>query len=197
MYNRSFAPGKGLVITARFSKYFFRSSKALSCCRTRVKIFCALQHLKIGRDFSVDREMNLFSEARRPVNFCTSFLVEGGRILLMASIFTGFALMPLSVIMHLRSFPLLTPKTHFSGFNLSPCLRRVAKVSRRSEMWSSRFFALHDNIVNVRRNVSVELGVKYCCDGLVECASCIAKPLRHSYIAIRAEGSSEAGLFFI
>jgi len=35
--------------------------------------------LKKGSDFSTDREMNLFSEARRPVNFCTSFLVEGGR----------------------------------------------------------------------------------------------------------------------
>jgi len=64
-------------------------------------------------------------------------------------------------------------------------------------MWSSHFFASHDDIIDVRRNISVQLGVKYSCNSSVECASCIAKPLRHSYITVRAEGSCEAGLLFV
>ena len=141
--------------------------------------------------------MNLFSEARRPINFCTSFLVEGGRILLMASIFTGFASMPLSVIMHPRSFPLLTPKTHFYGFSLSPCLRRLAKVSRRFAIWSSCFFASHDDIIDIRGDILVQLSVKYCCDGPVKRAPCISKPLRLSYVAVSAEASGKTSLLLI
>jgi len=58
-------------------------------------------------------------------------------------------------------------------------------------------FAPYDDIIDVCRNVSVQLGVQYRCDGSDECASYIVKLLRHSYIAIRAEESSEAGLFLI
>jgi len=42
------------------------------------------------------------------------------------------------------------------------------------------FFASHDDIVDVRKDISVQLGVKYCCDGSVERAPYVAKPLRHS-----------------
>ena len=64
-------------------------------------------------------------------------------------------------------------------------------------MWSSHFFASHDNIVDVRGDISVQLGVKYYCDGSVERATCVAKPFRHSYIAVSAEGSGKTSLLLI
>ena len=59
------------------------------------------------------------------------------------------------------------------------------------------FFASHDDIIDVRRDIPVQLSVKYCCDGYVKCAPCIAKPLRHSYVAVRAEGSGKTSLLLI
>ena len=44
------------------------------------------------------------------------------------------------------------------------------------------FFASHDDIIDAGGNVLVKLGVKYRCDGSIECATCVAKPLGHSYI---------------
>ena len=57
------------------------------------------------------------------------------------------------------------------------------------------FFASHDDIVDVRGDISVQLSVKYCCDGSVKHAPCVAKPLRHSYIAVSAEGSVKLVFF--
>ena len=59
------------------------------------------------------------------------------------------------------------------------------------------FFASHDDIVNIRGDIPVQLSVKYCCDGSVKRAPCIAKPLRHSYVAVSAEGSGKTGLLLI
>ena len=59
------------------------------------------------------------------------------------------------------------------------------------------FFASHDDIVDVHGDISVQLGVKYCCDGSVKRAPCIAKPLRHSYVALSAEGSGKTSLLLI
>ena len=56
------------------------------------------------------------------------------------------------------------------------------------------FFASHDDIVDVCRDIPVQLSVKYSCDGSVERAPCIAKPLRHSYIAVSSEESGKTGL---
>jgi hypothetical protein len=76
--------------------------------------------LKNGRHFSADIDMNRLSEANLPINFCTPFLVVGGFIRLMASIFSVFASIPLSVITHPNYLPLRTLKTHFSGFSFKP-----------------------------------------------------------------------------
>src|SRR6185312_35331 len=131
MYNsNSFS--EGLDMTVNFSLYCLRSSKAFAYSLPHSKLPEPFSTLKNGRNFSADFEMNLFSEANLPVNLCTPFLVVGGFIRLMASIFSGFASIPLSVIMQPNSLPLRTPKTHFSGFILRPWRRRFANVSRRS-----------------------------------------------------------------
>jgi hypothetical protein len=121
MYNSSYAFGIGLDITAKFSMYNFKSSKACCCSGPHQNVPEPVSALKNGRLLSALFDMNLFSEANLPVNFYTSLCVLGAFMRRMALIFSGFASMPLFEIMQPNIFPLLIPKTHFSGFNLSPC----------------------------------------------------------------------------
>ena len=134
MYNKSSAFSEGLDIIARFSMYAFKASKAFACSSPYCMLPVPFNALKNGRHFFTNLEMNLFSEASLPIKFWTSFFVVDGFIRLIASIFLGFASMPLLVIMQPNSLPLRTPKIHFSGFSFSPCRGRFANVSRRSCM---------------------------------------------------------------
>ena len=120
MYNNNSAFSEGLDMTANFSMYCFRSSKAFACSSPHSKLPEPFNALKNGRHFFADFDMNQLSEANLPVNFCTPFLVVGGFIRLMASIFSGFASIPLSVIMHPSNLSLRTRKTHFSEFSFKP-----------------------------------------------------------------------------
>ena len=129
MYNKSSAFSEGLDMTARFSMYAYRASEAFICSLPHYMLPDPFNALKNGRHFSADLEMNLFSEAKQPVSFWTPFVVVGDFIRLMASIFSGFASIPLSVITQPSSFSLRTPNKHFSGFNFSPCRRRFSNVS--------------------------------------------------------------------
>jgi hypothetical protein len=52
----------------------------------------------------------------------------------IALILSGFASIPFIDIRHPRTFPLVTPNTHFSGFHLSLASRMFAKVSAKSEI---------------------------------------------------------------
>ena len=119
MYNNN-SFFEGLDMTANFSMYCLRSSKAFACSSPHSMLLEPFSALKKGRYFSADLEMNRFSYANLPVNFCTPFLVVGSFIRLMASTFSGFASIPLSVIRHPNNFPLQTPKTYFSGFSFKP-----------------------------------------------------------------------------
>ena len=132
MYNSYSAFSEGLDITAKCSMYCLRASNAFAYSSPHSMLPEPFSALKNGRHFSAYLEMNRFSEANLPVNFSTPFFVVGGFICLMASIFSGFASIPLSVIMQTSSLPFRTPKTHFSGFSFSPCRRRFANISRRS-----------------------------------------------------------------
>ena len=120
MYNSNSAFSEGLDMTANFSIYCFKSSKDFTCSSPHSMLPQPFSSLKNGRHFSADLEMNRLSEANLPVNFCTPFFVVGGFIYLIASIFSGFASIPLSVIMQPNNLPLRTPKTHFSGFIFRP-----------------------------------------------------------------------------
>jgi hypothetical protein len=61
--------------------------------------------------------MNLLRAAMHPVSLCTFFYDRGASILMMASIFSGFASIPWWLTMNLSNFLAGTPKTHFSGFS--------------------------------------------------------------------------------
>ena len=59
------------------------------------------------------------------------------------------------------------------------------------------FFASHDDIVDIRGDIPVQLSVQYSYDGFVERAPCIAKPLGHSHTTVSAEGSGKTGFLLI
>ena len=91
--------------------------------------------LKKGKLWSAHCGMNLFRAAIL-LSFCTSLIDWGSCILQRSTILSGSASMPLEETRHPRTFPLCTPKMHFSGLRLRLAFLRFAKVSARSWMWS-------------------------------------------------------------
>jgi hypothetical protein len=89
--------------------------------------------VKNGIVHSASFEMNRFSDDIQPVSFCTSFLLYGGCIWVIALILSGFASMPFVDTKHLGTFPLVTPNTHLSRFSLSSASHMFAKVSAKSK----------------------------------------------------------------
>jgi hypothetical protein len=61
---------------------------------------------------------------------------------MMAEIFLGLASMPRSDTTKLRSMPLGTPKTHFSGFSFTLCCHSFVNTSVRSGTRSPIFLDL-------------------------------------------------------
>jgi hypothetical protein len=78
--------------------------------------------------------MNLFKYVSLPVSLLAPFLVFGGFIRSIAYILLGFASIHFVDTRHPRNFPVFTPKTHFSGFNLRPAFLKLANVSCKSAM---------------------------------------------------------------
>jgi hypothetical protein len=73
---------------------------------------------------------------------CMPFRFLIGLMSIIAEIFSGLASMPCSDPTKPKSMPLVTPKTHFSGFSFTPCYRSFAKTSVRSGTRSPVFFNL-------------------------------------------------------
>jgi hypothetical protein len=61
--------------------------------------------------------MNLSRAAIYPVSFCTSMIVAGASMSVMAVIFTGLASIPRLLTMNLSKFPNGTPNMHFVGLS--------------------------------------------------------------------------------
>jgi hypothetical protein len=86
--------------------------------------------------------MNLFRAAIQPVSFCTSLIVAGAPISVMAAIFTGLASMPRLLTMNPSNFPEGTPKTHLVGLSFYQNLRRLLNVSSKSAIKLSESLVL-------------------------------------------------------
>src|SRR6266567_8958780 len=117
----------------------FNSLKATSACGVQVNLSDFFINAYRGSAFSPSRLTKRLSEARQPVNFCTSTSFLGRAILSMADILAGFASIPRRETRKPSSFPAGTPKVHFSGFNFSRYLRRLSNVCRRSWIKVSAF----------------------------------------------------------
>jgi hypothetical protein len=61
--------------------------------------------------------MNLFRAAIHPVSFCTSLIMAGASISVMAMIFTGLASIPRLLTINPSNFLDGTPKTHLVGLS--------------------------------------------------------------------------------
>ena len=93
--------------------------------------------LKKGRHFLAEQDMNLPSAVIHPFNFCNSFSVVRGFMLMIAFIFSGLALIPLCEIMKLRNFPAFTPNTHLSRLSLTLYSCSVSRTRSKSLKYSS------------------------------------------------------------
>jgi hypothetical protein len=79
-------------------------------------------------------EMNRLKATIHPINFCTSWRLSGGFILVIADTFSMLGLIPRWEIIYPSNFPEGTPNIHFSGFSFTLIFFRLSKVSARSEM---------------------------------------------------------------
>jgi hypothetical protein len=86
--------------------------------------------------------MNLFRAAMHPVSFCTSLIVAGASISVMAVIFTGLASIHFLLMMNPSNFSDGTLKTHLVGLSFHQNLRRLLNVSSKSAIKSSEFLVL-------------------------------------------------------
>jgi hypothetical protein len=60
-------------------------------------------------------DINLLKAAIHPVNFCTSWRLLGGFILVIANTFSGLGSIPRWETIYLSSFHEGTPNAHFQG----------------------------------------------------------------------------------
>jgi hypothetical protein len=95
-----------------------------------------------GNPFLLRREMKRLRAARHPMTLCTPCKSLMGPMLMMATIFSGLALMPHSETMNPRSMPRGTPKTHFSGLSFTLFAFRHLNVTSRLERRSEAFLIL-------------------------------------------------------
>jgi hypothetical protein len=86
--------------------------------------------------------MNLFRAALHPVSFCTSLIVAGASMSVMAVIFLGLASIPRFLMMNPSNFPDGTPNMHFVGLSFHQNFRKLLNVSSNSAIRSSRFLVL-------------------------------------------------------
>jgi hypothetical protein len=83
----------------------FKFPRASSASRVQVKRSAFLKKRYKGNPFSPRREMKRLRAARHPMTLCTPFKSLMGPMLVMAAIFSGLALIPLSETMNPRSMP--------------------------------------------------------------------------------------------
>jgi hypothetical protein len=126
--------GSGPTRVGGVVKYFFKSLKASCATWVHWNLSCFLRSLKNGSPLAPSCEMNLIKAAIHPVNFCTSWRLSGGFILVIAYTFSGLGSIARWETMYVSNFPKGTPNVHFLGFNFILNFLRLSKVSARSEM---------------------------------------------------------------
>jgi hypothetical protein len=82
----------------------------------------------------LSRETNLLKAAIKPINFCMSWRLSGGSILIMANTFSVIGSIPHRETIYPSNSHEAMPNVHFSGFSFILNFLRLSKVSARSEM---------------------------------------------------------------
>jgi hypothetical protein len=103
--------------------------------------------------------MNLLKAAIHPVNFCTSWRLSGGAILVMADTFSGLGSIPHRETIYPSNFPEGTPNVHFSGVQLH--LEFLQVIEGLCQVRDESFFpSLDDHIINIHFSIVPELAVE-------------------------------------
>jgi hypothetical protein len=100
-------------------------------------LLCLLSPLELvmfHEELETSHEINFLKAAMHPVNFCTSWRLSGGFILVIADTFSGLGSITRREIIYPSNFPEGTPNVHFSRFSFILNFLRLSKVSARSEM---------------------------------------------------------------
>ena len=137
MYRSKSSFGEGVVSTGGFDRKSLSCVNAFSASSVHLILSYHLRSLKKGSPRSPSLEMNWLRAAMQPVSFCTSLMLAGACMFVMADIFSGLASMPRWLMMNPSSLPEGTPKTHLVGLSFHRKARKLEKVSYKSAIRSS------------------------------------------------------------
>jgi hypothetical protein len=84
-----------------------------------------------------NHDIDLLKVAMHPINFCTSWMLSGGFILVIADTFSGLGSIPRWETINPSDFPEGTPNVHFLVFSFILNFLELSKVSTRYEMCPS------------------------------------------------------------
>ena len=132
MYRSKSSFGGGAVRIGGFDRKSLSCVNALSASSVHLNLFCRLRSLKKGSPCSPSLEINRLRAAMQPVSFCTSLMLAGACMFVMADIFSGLASMPRWLMMNPSSLPEGTPKTHLVWLSFHRKARKLEKVSSKS-----------------------------------------------------------------
>jgi hypothetical protein len=115
-------------------RYFFNSSKASCVSSVHWNLSYFFRSLKKGSPLTPSHKINLLKAAMHPVNFCMSWRLLDGFILVIADTFSGLGSIPRWEIIYLSNFSEGTRNVHLLGISFFLNFLRLTKVSARSEM---------------------------------------------------------------
>jgi hypothetical protein len=139
MYSCKFSMGSGDTRVGGVVRYFFNSLKASCASYVHWSLSCFLRSLEKGSPLMPSRKKNLLKAAMHPVNFCTSWRLYGGFILVIDDTFSQLGSIPRREPIYPSNFAKGTPNVHFSGISFILNFFRLSKVSARLEMSPSSF----------------------------------------------------------
>jgi hypothetical protein len=107
--------------------------EGLLCLLSPLELVLFLEELKERESPDVESRDELLKAAMHPINFCMSWRLSSGFILVIADTFSGFGSIPRWETIYPSNFPEGTPNVHFSRFNFILNFLRLSKVSARLE----------------------------------------------------------------
>jgi hypothetical protein len=105
----------------------------------------------------LSHEINLLKAAMHPINFCTSWRLSGGFILVIADTFSGLETIPRRETIYPSNFHEDILNVHFSGFTFILKCSHIIKSLCQVKDESIVFLSLYDHVVNIRFNIAPKL----------------------------------------
>ena len=132
MYSSIGSPMLGAARIGLFANKVFISSNPAVGASIHQKSSVRWSRRYSGSAFSPNLEIKRLKAAPHPASFWTCFRSVGVANCDRAQILAGFASIPLLETMNPSSFPVGTPKTHFSGLSRMSYVQRLSNVRCKS-----------------------------------------------------------------